>query len=612
MDFFGRQDQHRGNTLKLLCCFALAVAAMVAVTYFGVMAWLKAVSADASTVEGWWNFHWFLQSTIVIVGSVMAGTLFKVHELRGGGSRVALQLGGRLVPTNTSDPLEKRLLNTVEEMALASGCPVPPVYILPDGQINAFAAGYEPGDAVIGITRGAVEQLSRDELQAVVAHEFSHILNGDMRLNLRLIGVLFGIEAISVVGGQITRFALRASQGGRGRKRGLPGIFLVIGLLLLAVGMMGLVAGRLIKSAISRQREFLADAAAVQFTRNPGAVTGALKKIGQWLSQAASPGPAAFSYGEVSHMLFVGATNSWLERLLATHPPLDQRIRAIEPGFGGKPGGATEVAPAGESDVPSTCGFDSSSRAFAGAPEWSLNATIETAARDPFSARALVLSLLVHGGNPAVRERQMTVIDSRADPSTRALIREYQILVDDLSEEQKLIAVELAASAQRQSSPAQQAEFCSLADMLISADREVTCFEYAVFKILTKRLCRYVSDRQNRRQFTPQALGEHLSVVLSTLAVVGHQSDVEARRSFGAGMNRVPGVPADAVKYRTAPTLHDFDVAMECLARADETTRSAVLSAAGRCVMRDGRLNAAEAALIRALSACLDLPMTRR
>ena len=246
-------------------------------------------------------------------------SLYKIAELSAGGEQVALMMGGRLVQSQTTDLAERRLLNVVEEMALASGVPVPPVYVL-DGEpgINAFAAGHQPGDAVVAVSRGCLEYLNREELQGVMGHEFSHILNGDMRLNLRLIGVVYGILVLSILGYYIMRFS-GGSSSRNSREGGAGAAMVVLGLAMLIFGYLGVFLGKIIKSAISRQREFLADASSVQFTRNPGGIAGALKKIGG-LAEGSRIRDAHAE--EISHMFFGDAFAGSLLNLFATHPPL--------------------------------------------------------------------------------------------------------------------------------------------------------------------------------------------------------------------------------------------------------------------------------------------------
>jgi Zn-dependent protease with chaperone function len=207
-------------------------------------------------------------------------------------------------------------------MALAAGVPMPQVYVLDqDAGINAFAAGHSPEDAAIGITRGGMTLLTRDELQGVIGHEFSHLLNGDMRLNIRIMGVLFGIVCLTVIG----RVLLYARGGNRGRAP-----MLLLGVALLVIGALGVLFGRLIQAALSRQREMLADASAVQFTRNPAGLAGALRKIGRVGARIDSP-----HAGEVSHMFFENGLGKPVFGWLATHPPLAERIRALDPGWDG-------------------------------------------------------------------------------------------------------------------------------------------------------------------------------------------------------------------------------------------------------------------------------------
>lgn len=335
MDFFERQSKARRHTTLLVFYFILAVTLIVLAIYlvvdlalFGGGVKQHHYGYDAAPVLSLWNpqlFLWVALGTLAVIG---IGSISKMSELSQGGSAVATMLGGEPVNPNTTDPDERKLLNVVEEMAIASGTPVPQVYLLPDESINAFAAGHSPSDTVVAVTRGCMRLLTRDELQGVIGHEFSHILNGDMRLNIRLIGLIFGIMALAIVG----RILLQT----RGRKNPLP----LLGLALLLIGWIGVFFGRLIQSAVSRQREFLADASSVQFTRNPEGLAGALKKIGglSYGSRLESP------HADVaSHMFFANGLRESVFNLMATHPPLEDRIRAIEPSWDGK---FPEVIPA--------------------------------------------------------------------------------------------------------------------------------------------------------------------------------------------------------------------------------------------------------------------------
>ncbi len=270
MDFFASQDRARRNTGLLIFYFVIAVA-LIIVSIYAVLAAAFVGFADPRTGVTPWSAELFLLVALGTIAVVSLGSLYKTYSLSSGGRAVAEMFGGRLIDPTTSDPQQRRVLNVVEEMAIASGTPVPPVYVMADERgINAFAAGFAPSDAVIAVTQGTIDNLTRDELQGVVAHEFSHILRGDMRLNIRLMGVLYGILVISMIGWII----FRSTAGGgrmyaRNDKKGgnpLP----LVGLALFVIGYVGVFFGKLIKSAVSRQREYLADASAVQFTRNPG------------------------------------------------------------------------------------------------------------------------------------------------------------------------------------------------------------------------------------------------------------------------------------------------------------------------------------------------------
>ena len=339
-DFFQRQDHARRQTARLLVMFALSVAAIILAIYLVAVLGTAGVQQDhrygahahPAAQPSLWNpvlFAWVTLGTLLVVGF---GSLYKIAELSAGGEQIALMLGGRAINPQTTDLAERRLLNVVEEMALASGIPVPPVYVLDhEPGINAFAAGHQPGDAVVAVSAGCLQYLTREELQGVMGHEFSHILNGDMRLNLRLIGIVYGILVLAILGYYVMRIA-GVSSGDSKREGGAAGFFL-LGLALLIFGYLGVFFGNLIKSAISRQREFLADASSVQFTRNPGGIAGALKKIGGLADGSRIRDGHA---SEISHMFFGDAFAGSFFNLFATHPPLEERIRALEPEFDGQ------------------------------------------------------------------------------------------------------------------------------------------------------------------------------------------------------------------------------------------------------------------------------------
>lgn len=328
VNFFEHQQQAKRNTGLLVVLFLVAfiliigfVAVVTAAIFGGV-----AIQQNGEYQFSWQPIAWVV---VIVGGGILTAMLVKWLSLKPGGHVVAESLGGVRIEPNATDPLERRILNVVEEMAIAANMPVPAVYLLPnEANINAFAAGYESKDAVIGLTRGAVETFSREQLQAVVAHEFSHILNGDMRLNIRLIAALAGILLIAHVG----RIFLHSARFSSSRRRGNGNALPLVGLALFIIGYIGVFFGNIIKAAVSRQREYLADAAAVQFTRNPEALSGALQQIGA-REYGSKIGHA--NADETAHLFFGQALSSWFT-LMATHPPLDKRIKRIQPSWNGR------------------------------------------------------------------------------------------------------------------------------------------------------------------------------------------------------------------------------------------------------------------------------------
>src|SRR6056297_2829689 len=331
MDFFEAQDRAKQATWKLLGLYFAAVVLIILSVYLVTLLLLGYASGGVNQPLN--PVLFFIVTTFTLI-LIISGTLFRIAQLRKGGSAVAEMLGGRKVDSSSSDPNEQKLVNIVEEMSIASGLPLPDIYLLDrEENINAFAAGFGTDDAAVGVTRGAIEQLNRDELQGVIAHEFSHIFNGDMRLNIRLIGILNGILLIHLMGMLLMRSTFFMGSGRRSSNNDSGGnakiALLLLGVALIIIGYIGMLFGRMIQAAVSRQREYLADAAAVQYTRNPDGIAGALEKIGRMKKGAEIKDGHSM---EFSHMFFANSFHTALDRLFATHPPLDKRIQAIQPG----------------------------------------------------------------------------------------------------------------------------------------------------------------------------------------------------------------------------------------------------------------------------------------
>jgi Zn-dependent protease with chaperone function len=635
MDFFENQERARRRTSLLVFYFLAAVLLIVVVinvvAAFGVaQARAHAGGTAYSGTLAPFQFDpevawWATGLTIAIIGG---GTLVRWLSLRSGGRAVAEMVGGRPIDPGSANPAARRLLNIVEEMSIASGVPMPAVYVLEDeAGINAFAAGYSPNDAVVAVTRGCMERLNRDELQGVVAHEFSHILNGDMRLNVRLIAVLFGILMIAMVGRGLLR-GLRYARP-RGRGKGAGGAILVMlaaGLAMLLIGYVGFFFGRLIQAAVSRQREFLADAAAVQFTRNPGGIGGALKKIGGHPMRGRIVNESAT---QISHFFFSQAfgRSSWLG-LFATHPPILERIRAIEPNFNGEfPAPAPErfQPPPPPSPAPPVLQrADAITAALLlgsiGAPTpahvirarqivAAMPPAIAAAAREPAVAPAAVFALLLsHDANARARQLERVGV-SHAGPIHMAAT-ELAPAADALAPEQRLPLVSIALPALRTLPATELAAFLETVRALVREDNEVTLFEFAVLKALERHLIASQAGAGGPRITSFGSVLHEFNVILSTLARLGAETSEQALAAFRVASARVPMLQA-SLKFLGADacTLDAVGGALTRLASGSPAIRKVLLAAACEAAAVDGTISPGEAELIRAIADSLDCPI---
>lgn len=622
MDFFGLQDRARRRTGLLLALYASAVAAIIGAIYV-VLAAVFAGGTSSESAGQLWDpvlFGWVAAGVLTVVG---LGAAVRGATLSHGGEAVARMLGGRPIEAGSADPAERRVLNVVEEMALASGLPVPRVFVL-DGEpaINAFAAGFGPRDAVVGVTRGCIEQLSRDELQGVIAHEFSHILYGDMRLNIRLMGVLYGILVIAMIGRGLMRAAAHGARVRRRDNKSNPLPLLLIGLALWLIGWIGVFFANLIKAAISRQREFLADAAGVQFTRNPSGLAGALRKIA-----AAANGSRlrADQAAEASHLFFGNALQeAWLG-LFATHPPIAQRIARLEPGtvVSGPPeiprpppvpttaastvttaeGGAAMFAAAAV-ETAGTFGpahLDLAHAMLADLPE-----AIRDAVRHGVGARAVVYGLLLDRRDAAVRAKQWEAI--AADPPAAGLLRALEPSVAALSLMARLPLVDLAVPALRGMEPDERAVFHRVLDELAGADRRADLFEYALGRLARRHVSAAVgrADAAAIRYRHIGAVMPAIRTLLGALAWAGSDDAAAAERAWTAALH---ALGAEGGVLPRSVSLSDVDSALTALAAASMEIRRAVVAACAACVAEDGELRAAEYELLRAVADSLDCPM---
>jgi len=643
MDFFEEQALARKRTLRLALLFAVAVVGVVVAVYVLAMMVYSAVATNASGVAyvvgdydnvgrlalSFWNSNVFLAAMGGTVAVVGLGSLYKVAQLRDGGSAVAVGLGGRRLDSDSTKLEERRLLNVVEEMAIASGVPVPEVYVLDrEPGINAFAAGNTTSDAIIGVTHGTLHLLRRDELQGVIAHEFSHILNGDSRINLRAIGLLHGIFLLALVGRFLTRGSMYSS------KKASGGVVL-IGVGLLAIGSIGVFFGRMIQSAISRQRELLADASAVQFTRDSDGLVGALKKIGGAAPHSYLATPKA---DEASHIFFSDAIRRLrlFTGLFRTHPPLGDRIRKLEPQWDGE---FTEVALPEIADgmsTPPDAPVDELN-AFAEAPtEEAVSQAIEhigsprpeqiTFARSLHAAlpdlwihavhqapmaQAMVFGLLLAHDEVLLGTELMRVAEL-TDPQTVDLALRFHSEAGDRSSAEKIALVDMAMPTLRSLSIGEYRRFREVVDALMQSDERIDLFEYTLSRMIQRHLMRYFEGAgptavrfRSLRVLVPDA-----RVLISTLARVGSRTEEEAEHAFRHGAKTLQlKESAGALLPSGECTLGSVDRALQRYDAATPTLKRDLILACAATVMADDNVTDREAELIRAIGDALDCPV---
>jgi Zn-dependent protease with chaperone function len=650
VDFFTRQERSRRNTRMLVVMFLAAVVAivaavtLVAAVLFGLFSDSPATGPGASPIgsAAAANLGPLAVIAAITAALIALASLYRAATLAAGGGQVARMLGGTQLSPDSTDPLHKRLINVTEEMAIASGVPVPEIFVLEhESAINGFAAGLTPSNAAIAVTRGALEQLDRTELQGVIAHEFSHILNGDMRINQQLIGLSYGILFLALIG----RFILHGARfGRRGRQGRDAAAALAIGLGLVVIGSIGVFFSRLIKAAISRQRELLADASAVQFTRDPVGLAGALKKIGGYGSRLTS-----VNSEEIAHMLFARSSRAF-SGLFATHPPLPERIRALDPTFRDsdfpQPGvpqraraGAHAALAAGVVSAPASAvsafaaaaaepadaetGADTlleragevGSPAAGSALRAALPDELYHAAHSRESSFLLALALAI-APDDAPRTRQLTMLESWLGRERTALTRRLRSDLDGVDATLRLPLLELAVPALRQR-PAEQLEF--LFDLIgrVTAITETTRLEDYV---LVRALAAYLPEVKSAATIDARQLSERdaLERVLAVVAAYGHVELASAQAAFATGLVVAAGLDRDAAVavagerltgLDTLPDPATLDPALARLAMLAPEGKRRVLTAILATIRHDHRVEIAEIELFRTIAATLDCPL---
>jgi len=626
MNFFEAQERARKSSRMLVLWFALSVLGVIVTMYFLATVYLRFSSpshqaefdpTQTTDFVGWWNPELLIGTGVIVGGVILVGSWIKLAQLSAGGKVVAQGLGGRPVEPTTTDLPERRLLNVVEEMAIASGVPVPEVWIMDEEQgINAFAAGTDPSNAVIGVTRGTLERLTRSELQGVIAHEFSHILNGDMKLNMRLMGWIFGLVMLSMLG-RIMLESFRFMRGSRDSKgNGIVIAIIVAGIAVWLVGSIGVLFARMLQSAISRQREFLADASAVQFTRDAGGISGALKKIGGFPEHGNISSPKAM---ESRHMFFAG---SGFSSLMATHPPLDKRIKAIDPNWNGEmlEGMADPVR---KEEFTGAMGFSQSlenvdtgdgvrSLGESGRLDSHVGAMIREELRvgnvTSFSkaeAKALLLGLLVAADADRREMAKGIFLKHGYDEETAGQIIGWSVDLEGYSSSKKLALVDLSLSWLRNMNQPEARTFVQTSQALIESDGEVNLFEFMLQKVIERNVSiglglKPVPKMKYQRL---DALERQLSQLLTGFAsLAGSDSALlkaaqEYREHTGRELPRV-----EAGLGEVAAALLEMDAATPLV-------KQQILRLCGLVVTDDGMVADNELELLRATAEAIGAPV---
>jgi len=596
MNFFEAQHQARKRTGWLVLWFALGVLGTVATLYGAAIG----ITYYVGHVDQSFGFGVAAIGLVVI----LSGSFFKLVQLGQGGAVVARDMGARPVDPATRDVAERRLLNVVEEMSIASGIPAPQVWVMDDEQsINAFAAGTEPGNAVVAVSRGCLEELNRAELQGVVAHEFSHILNGDMRLNLRLIGWLFGLMMIAMLGRgilSILRHVRVRSSGDNKNNAGLLLVILVSGAAVWLIGSVGVFFGRLIQAAVSRQREYLADASAVQFTRDPQGIAGALKKI--LIQQGGSlHAPRA---AEAAHMFF-SSPGSLLSGWLATHPPLTERIRLLDPSVIVSMAEAQRQRHASQSQEASAKReWQSSALSDLGAAS-SINADYGTKMRNSLDkavafynlaqAKGAVLGMLV-AQDEQLREEEIRWLLPVLSAEEMEAVALWQAQSPSMASVQKIAVMDLAIPLLRRMDLQEYDRFREHARHLISCDGEVTLFEL----MMVRAMERHLAGTFERRDLSPiryhrmEQLENELARLLSCFACFSQSS--ETWQTGAVAYRQLTGRELPQVEN----DLTHLDVVLTTMDQASPPLKKQILQWCGESISQDGIIDDREIELLRA------------
>jgi len=636
MNFFSAQQSARRSTLLLSLLFLVAVVLLLVLSNFFLFEYLyfshtSNFSFSFNELALVYDKNLMILLSSAFLAFIIIGSFYKLMTLRSGGAAIAQAVGGVVIPRSSSDPLHKKILNIVQEMALASGMPVPQVYLLNEQGINAFAAGWKISNAAIGVTQGALEKLNRDELQGVIAHEFSHIFNGDMKLNIRLIAILHSILMIGLIG----RFALRTlrySGTSRSSKKGNAGqamlVILAIGVVFTIVGYTGTFFGNWIKSLISRQREYLADASAVQFTRNNAGIANALKKIG---GSAFGSNIASASAEEYSHGYFALSDTGLNLFSFTTHPPLKNRIIRLQPSWNGKytTPKKTKVEKQRAHNVNAKKSAmaqgiainavlnglgsigDINAHKIDIAQQWQNNIPdfVSLYSAEPSDARLLMFALLLDA-DPAVSKLQFETIEAYQNKAAKQVKWLHQNL-QSLDETNSINIIDMALPSLQLMSLQQFKGFKKVIKQLIKADKKIDLKEWTIQRMLLQHLKTHFGLRTKPLQsyFVIGSARKPIETILSLLSHLEHKGHVEkAEASFTLAKSSIGAHAFKPIDIKLI-TLKALDQAVDQLEQLKPPLKQKFLKAAVHCIDHDGSIKKQSYELLRAIASCIDTPL---
>ncbi len=647
MNFFEHQDRAHQNTRRLGWLYLLSLVCIVGVIHLALWLVYRLILKGNVSLLSPGMFLSVAVPTLLVIGS---GTLFKLIRLRRGGAAVAEELGGRLVKPEQATAQEKQLLNIVAEMAIASGIPAPQVFVLDrETSINAFAAGNSPQTAAIGVTRGCLETLNRDELQGVIGHEFSHILNGDMRLNMKLIGLLHGIVLIYILGRFVLEYSPDISISSDSDKDSDSGssffATIAFGIALMAVGGVGYFFGRILQSAVSRQREFLADASAVQFTRNPDGLASALQKIESHANHGRVSAPQAAA---MSHLFFGEANTNWLSAdWFATHPPTRQRLQRLSVSARHVPleavVGNAIARPSTPTQAPSSAsvmGFASTIAASSVASKVASNTSGVsqpcsqaplTSSRSTASpngrvvqvpeslqqktetlegAIAIAQSLMLEGQNPSVRAQQEAWLQETVPASLAELTLQSGKILETSHPRLRLPLLDSIIPTLQQASASQLQQLFKVLQGLATIDKRWSLTEFVIYTGLQHRLQPRLPQTTIAAVDTLDPVWQDCLMILAAMARVGHTEPDAIAYAFRSGVFQLPGASTRELPA-AAPNgnFSHLKSSLERLKRLSPKLKQAIVSSCTRVALQNKTVTVPELELLWAIATCLDCPL---